>query len=216
MLPKTLPTHGDEALEPLDEEKPINVKVGGAQVVHTECVPAGMQYMALGHLHRFRNMSGGPGPCVYSGSPLAYSFAEAGQKKGVVILDCQPGEAVKYDFIALAGGRDLIRKEFSDIDEAVAWLSDNQEAFVELTIVSDEFIAAEDRKRLYEAHSRITTLIPQTKGAKENQTHAMRAIDLQKSMETLFSQYFQYSRGQEPSQELLELFREVVGKESEA
>ena len=184
--------------------------------MHTECVPAGIQYMALGHLHRFRNMKGGPGPCVYAGSPLGYSFAEAGQEKGIVLLDCKPGEPIEYTFEALKGGRDLIRKEFSDIDKAVAWLTENQEAFVELTIVSDAFISAEDRKRLYDAHDRITTLIPKLASVRTEQQHISQTIDLQESMESLFGQYFQYSRGQAPSQELLELFREVVGKDDEA
>jgi len=54
-------------------------------VGEAEQIPAswltGWDYVALGHLHQFQE----PTEQVrYSGSPLAYSFSEAGQKKGIV------------------------------------------------------------------------------------------------------------------------------------
>jgi DNA repair protein SbcD/Mre11 len=45
-------------------------------------------YAALGHLHRFQR-AGGKGR--YSGSPLAYSFAEGGEAKGFVLVELRRG-----------------------------------------------------------------------------------------------------------------------------
>lgn len=45
-------------------------------------------YAALGHLHRPQK-AGGKGR--YPGSPLAYSFSEAGQDKGFLLVDVRPG-----------------------------------------------------------------------------------------------------------------------------
>ena len=64
-----------------DSERPI--QVGGAYTVDPSAFAAGAQYTALGHLHRPQRV-GGVDTVRYSGSPLAYSFSEAGQAKSVV------------------------------------------------------------------------------------------------------------------------------------
>lgn len=67
--------------EPSDSERDISV--GGVARVSTS-VFDGIDYVALGHLHRPSALT----PSVrYSGSPLAYSFSEAGQTKGSWLVD---------------------------------------------------------------------------------------------------------------------------------
>ena len=57
--------------------------VGGSGKTEVSCFD-GFDYVALGHLHRPQNVT----PRVrYSGSPIPYSFSEAGTKKSVTILD---------------------------------------------------------------------------------------------------------------------------------
>jgi exonuclease SbcD len=64
-----------------DSERDISV--GGVDLVPAS-VFDGVDYVALGHLHRPQTLS----PRVrYSGSPLAYSFGEAGQHKQAWLLD---------------------------------------------------------------------------------------------------------------------------------
>jgi len=64
-----------------DSERDISV--GGVDLVPAS-VFDGVDYVALGHLHRPQTLS----PRVrYSGSPLAYSFGEAGQGKQAWLLD---------------------------------------------------------------------------------------------------------------------------------
>ena len=66
-----------------ESERPI--QVGGAYTVDTTALTAGAQYVALGHLHRPQNVKAAS-PIRYSGSPIAYSFSEAGQAKSVTYL----------------------------------------------------------------------------------------------------------------------------------
>jgi exonuclease SbcD len=67
--------------QPSDSERDISV--GGVDLVPA-VVFDGVDYVALGHLHRPQTLS----PRVrYSGSPLAYSFGEAGQQKQAWLLD---------------------------------------------------------------------------------------------------------------------------------
>lgn len=197
-----------------EEERPI--MVGNAQVIYTDSVPAGVQYLALGHLHRHHVVGGGLCPCVYAGSPLAYSFAEAGQAKGVVILELEPGAPAQYRFVKLAGGMALHRKVFTDMDAAVEWLAQHPAAYVELTVETETYIAAEDRKRLFEAHDRITKLIPKITDDQLLPHPVAGSFSLSEGMESLFQKYFKHKHGQEPSEELMELFREVLGTEVDA
>jgi DNA repair protein SbcD/Mre11 len=60
-----------------------DICVGGVDLVPAS-VFDGVDYVALGHLHRPQTLS----PRLrYSGSPLAYSFGEAGQQKQVWLVD---------------------------------------------------------------------------------------------------------------------------------
>ena len=64
-----------------------DVSVGGLGTIPTS-VFAGVDYVALGHLHGPQEPRGvGSTRLRYSGSPLRYSFSEAGHDKSVTIVD---------------------------------------------------------------------------------------------------------------------------------
>ncbi|RZM14346.1 MAG: exonuclease subunit SbcD [Pedobacter sp.] len=198
---------GAELLEEPEDEKPI-LHVGGAQVVYSENVPSQIQYVALGHLHRFHQIDKLPCPMVYSSSPLAYSFSEANQEKYVVLLDALPHTAVTYQKIALTEGKKLLRKKFYGTEEAVIWLKENPDILVELTLAADDYLKADERKQLFQAHDGIVTLIPEVT-TRQGEIQQANAIDLNQNMEELFLQYFKSRHGQHPNQDLLDLFKEV-------
>ncbi|MEO6686961.1 MAG: exonuclease SbcCD subunit D C-terminal domain-containing protein, partial [Dyadobacter sp.] len=136
----------------------------------------------------------------------------ANQTKYVIILDADAGKLNNYRAIELTKGKKLRRGKFDSIDEAINWLQEHSEDLVELTIVSDNYLEAADKKRLMEAHSGLVQIIPQIKKiAEEGSTST---IDLTLSMENLFQEYFKSkNKGQEPSEGLLDVFREVLGTE---
>jgi len=81
--------------EASDSERDISV--GGVSHVPLAAF-AGADYVALGHLHGRQVMSE---TVRYSGSPIAYSFSEAGQRKGSWLVDLDadgPGDA-HVDFV---------------------------------------------------------------------------------------------------------------------
>ena len=53
---------GGEQPEESDDERSI-LQVGGASVVYTDMIPPQIQYTALGHLHRYQQIAGGPCSC---------------------------------------------------------------------------------------------------------------------------------------------------------
>jgi DNA repair protein SbcD/Mre11 len=198
---------GTPPIEP-DDEKPI-LHIGGAQPIYSQNVPSQMQYVALGHLHRHQIIDTTPCPIVYSSSPLSYSFAEAEQQKYVVIVEVEPnGQPAKINKIALTQGRPLHRKKFDAIEEALVWLQQNPHTLVELTLVANDYLTADDRKRLLNAHDGIITLIPEIKNL-NNAVADAKSINLNQNIDDLFADFFKHQKGQNPNAQLLDLFKEI-------
>jgi DNA repair protein SbcD/Mre11 len=203
---------GCEQPEEPEEEKPI-LFIGGAPAIYSIDIPSEIQYVALGHLHRRQIIDRAPCPIVYSGSPLAYSFSEANQDKYVLLIDAQPGMPVEMSEILLKEGKRLVRKRFEDVDEAVVWLNEHPEVFVELTIVSETFLSSDDRKRLNDAHEGIVTLIPEIIHKEADKEDLNNEINLNKGMNELFRDFFHSKKGQEPNERIMNLFKEVLSEE---
>jgi len=205
---------GDENPSEEPEEERSILHIGGAQAIFTENFPPQVQYVALGHLHRYQTVSPKPCPVVYSSSPLAYSFAEANQTKNVVIIEAEPGQPVVYRPVALTKGKKLLRAKFEVIEEAMQWLAQNVEALVQITIVADSFLASADKKRLMESHEGLMPIIPEIRSQKDSEQSQQKVADLQtQSMEELFVDYFQNKNGQTPNDSLMALFKEILSTE---
>ena len=203
---------GDELPEEPEDEKPI-LHVGGAQAVYTANIPPKIQYTALGHLHRMHRVDNDSNPVYYSGSPLSYSFAEANQKKYVLLIDVEPGQTAKVREIELSSGKRLLRKRAEGMEDALQWLSENQDALVELTLVTETYLNATDRKQLNKTHAGIISIIPEVTNADSTVGSQQKQIDLSRSMEELFHDYFMHEKGQEPNDEIKRLFTEILAEE---
>jgi exonuclease SbcD len=202
---------GDPLPDEPEEEKPI-LHVGGAQVIYTENIPPQIQYTAIGHLHRKQNAGSFSGNAFYSGSPLSYSFGEADQKKYVIVTEIKPGMQPVVQEIELSKGHPLLRKRAETVAEALEWLSANPKCLAELTMATDTYLTAAERKSLYTAHDGIVMLIPDVKNRNEWNDGARNQIDLTKSIEDLFIEYFKHNRGQDPNENLLKLLKEVLSE----
>jgi DNA repair protein SbcD/Mre11 len=92
------------------------LSVGGAKAVS----PArfeGFHYVALGHLHRPQTLAGGR--IRYAGSPLAYSFSEAGHAKSVTLVELDAAGGAHAEEIPLTPKRALRRLE-GTLEEVLA------------------------------------------------------------------------------------------------
>jgi len=84
---------------PTDSER--SIVVGGVDSVAAETF-AGIDYVALGHLHGpQRPRSDSDTVLAYAGSPLRYSFAEAAQTKSVTLVELTADGAVTLTEVAL-------------------------------------------------------------------------------------------------------------------
>lgn len=204
---------GGEMPEEPEDERPINV--GGADAVYSSVIPVAVQYAGLGHLHRYQMIDTFPCPVVYSGSPLSYSFSEAEQQKYVVLVEAEPGKVPSIERRALKSGRPLVRKRFDGAEEAIRWLRDNPDAWVELTVVTDTYLTGAETKAIYAAHEHIVWLIPEVKNESATTARIASIHELRTDVNALFAEYFKNRKGQEPNEELMTLFREVLAKNKE-
>ncbi|GEN67272.1 metallophosphoesterase family protein [Chryseobacterium rhizosphaerae] len=199
---------GAEILEEPEGEKPI--KIGNADLIYSDAIPEQIQYTALGHLHSFQNIGTSEKPVVYSSSPLCYSFSEAGQTKYVSIMEAFPGKNISFEKKALKNGRTLVRKSFTSVEDTVRWLNENPNTFIELTLESETFLTADERKMIYQSHSGIVHLIPKIKNS-EMTGKEHYEINLNQDIGILFKDYFKSKNGgQEANEELMDLFNEIL------
>jgi exonuclease SbcD len=88
--------------QPSESERDISV--GGVDLVPA-AVFDGVDYVALGHLHRPQTLT----PRLrYSGSPLAYSFGEAGQQKQVWLVELDAAGLAEVRALPLPTPRPLV------------------------------------------------------------------------------------------------------------
>ncbi len=197
-----------------ENERPI-LHLGGASEVYTNSIPKQIQYAAIGHLHRKQIIETKPCPVVYSGSPIAYSFSETDQKKYVMLIDIKPDKDSVIKNVELKKGKKLLRKKSDSIDELIEWLNDNEDALVELTVITEKYLKTEDKKRLLDAHGGIISIIPESNNSEIAGNSRDVKIDLSKNMLELFKDYFKNKKNIEPNNDILELFHEVIAEEVE-
>lgn len=201
---------GAPMLEEPEGEKPI--KIGNADLIWSDIIPHQIQYTALGHLHGFQNIGTVEKPVVYSSSPLCYSFSEAGQTKYVSIIEVKPKELVSFEKITLENGKPLVRKTFDSVEKTIEWLQENPNTLVELTLESETFLKAEERKLIYQSHGGIVHLIPKVKNQDFNENQLSEII-LNQDIQALFKDYFKSKNsGQEANEDLINLFNEIVSE----
>ena len=197
-----------------EDEKPI-LHIGGAQAIYTENFPEQIQYVALGHLHRMQTIASEKHPVIYSGSPLSYSFAEANQNKYVVIADIEPGNKAIVEPIELKQGKKLVRITADGMEDAKFLLNKNTDNLIELTLKTDDYISANDRKHLNQIHDGIISLIPQLNNTKTKEISSSRQININKGFKSLFSDYFNHVHGMNPNENILNLLEEVLAEKEE-
>lgn len=203
-----------------DSERPI--QIGGALTVSPQAFPKNADYVALGHLHRLQKLSDKP-LVRYSGSPLSYSFSEAGQSKAVVLVEVQPGQSVQEEIIYLTSGRPLARwKATEGIAQVERWLAEGRDAgsWIDLELhVSDVIDPAEFQRvrKLSDDFLKIQRVVVREQREEEE---AQRVELTELTADQLFRRFYERKRGAAPDDRLVALFQRLLqetgGEEEEA
>lgn len=200
-------------VETSDVERPIHM--GGAYVVPADAVPAGAQYVALGHLHRPQQIHGAAAVTRYSGSPLAFSFSETGYRKSVTVLEVRPGDAQpSLREIPISAGRPLVKWEAGGLEEVERWVAEGKDptAFIDLTVHLEHPLTLEQIHRLRTLRPDIIHIHPVLRTAAEV---AVSAEPVELSIREQFIRFYQQERGGAPPEPLVRLFLELVNDRDE-
>ena len=114
------------------------LSVGGADNVDAN-VFAPFDYVALGHIHSPQNC--GADSIRYCGTPLKYSFSEAGDKKSVTVVELKEKGNVTYRTIPLVPKHDLVELRGSYAELTLKSFYENtswQEDYTHITLTDEE------------------------------------------------------------------------------
>lgn len=195
-----------------DSERPIHL--GGACTVDKEMLPMDAHYIALGHLHRPQRV-GTWDKIRYSGSPLAYSFSEAGHSKGIYLVDCLPGEEALVREVPLTSGRPLVKWDASGgLTQVYKWCEENRDqgAWIDLNIHVSEPLQAQEIKKLREIRPEIIHIRP----ILPEMTRILKLENrINLPVESIFRQFYYKNYSAEPNEDLVKLFLQLLEDERE-
>ncbi|MED1124329.1 exonuclease subunit SbcD [Bacillus atrophaeus] len=192
-----------------DSERPI--EVGGAYTVAAESLPADAAYVALGHLHRPQTIKRAKTLARYSGSPLAYSFSEAGYAKSVTVVEAGPAGKASWKEIFLSSGKPLVRwKAANGLSEVYSWLEEGRDtnAWIDLEIRVTDQLSLEEIHRLRKSHPGFIHIRP----IFEEKDMAAEPIEIEHaSIEDRFKKFYEkQTGGAVPDEEMVKLFLELA------
>lgn len=173
-----------------------DINVGGLDNVEAS-VFAPFDYTALGHIHGTQNVSSKK--IRYCGTPLKYSFSEAGQKKSVTVGTLSEKGKLEIKTIPLTPMREM-HKLNGSFDELISRAENMNEAeknaYLQITLTDDEDI--------YEAYSRLAMHFPYLMSLKYDNKRTRMLFDSTQSgadeMKTddpvgLFGEFFEERNG---------------------
>jgi len=186
--------------------------IGEAYAATAQAIPAGPQYVALGHIHAPQSVPGAAVPAEYAGSVLSLDFGEAGERKRVVVVDVEPGRLATVRSLPITAGRPLVaaRGTWEELEARSAELANT---FVDLTVA----VGGPDPdlgRRAAEAFPYLVRVRAERPVAERRSHHdpARRPSDLD-----LYAAFVRAtSGGHEPPGELLDLFRTVLEEAADA
>jgi exonuclease SbcD len=110
--------------------------IGDLFAVAPQAIPPTAQYVALGHVHRPQRVAGVAAPARYAGSLLQLDFGEAGQQKGLVLVDLEPGKPAQVREVPIDAGRKLLDVRGA-LDELEQYRDSADEAFVRVFLTCE-------------------------------------------------------------------------------
>ncbi|MGG3573375.1 exonuclease subunit SbcD [Bacillus gobiensis] len=191
-----------------DSERPI--EVGGAYTVAAESLPAAADYVALGHLHRPQTIKRASTLARYSGSPLAYSFSEAGYAKSVTIIDAKAGEKAAFKEIFLSSGKPLVKWQAREgLNQVYSWIEEGKDknAWIDLEVYASDQLSIEEIHRLRKLHPGFIHIRPiyEERTTSHNSIHTK-----QLPIDEMFVKFYERQTGGAlPDDEMIKLFLEL-------
>lgn len=198
-----------------DRTESEDIAVGGTDNVDASVFCA-FDYVALGHIHRAQRCAGSE-YIRYSGTPLKYSFSEAGDKKTVTIIEMKEKGSISLDFIPLSPKRDMaeIKGTYEQLTLKSFWENTSyNEDYMHITLTDEEDIP-DALTKLRVIYKNIMKLDYDNK-----RTRTMNSIGgaenvREKTPFEHFSEFYELQNGQPLSEEQALFIAELIEKTGE-
>ena len=198
--------------EECDSERQI--QLGGSFAVDCSALPPA-QYTALGHLHRPQPVRGAVSSAYYSGSPLQYSKSEINYSKCVYIVDVEPSQEPLVQPYYLKNYKPIEVWKCANIEEALERCEKEAEKdiWVYLEIKTDRILTRSELKALKDIRRDIVEIRPLLTTEEREVEELEDITDL--NIMDLFKSFYLYEKKTEVSEEVLEMFSNIIGEEGE-
>jgi len=173
--------------------------------VNPQQLPAGVQYIGLGHLHRPQEILA-PAKTFYSGSLIELDFGEKEQDKRVLVFEANPGRAAAVESVPITAGRTL-RDVVATFEELQALAGEGLDDYLRVTVRVDgpRPGLAERVKELLPNALDVTVDHPRSAEGPMNRG----AGRVKLAPGRLFAAYYEQKNGAAPPGELTKLFDAV-------
>ena len=184
------------------------ISVGGSDNVDAS-VFDGIDYVALGHLHGPQNI--GSSRVRYCGTPLKYSFSEAGHYKSVTVVNLREKGELSLETLPLEPKRELrqIRGTFEQLTDKAYTSAQNTEDYLHV-VLTDEEDVQEALGRLRVIYPNIMKLSYDNTRTRSNQIISGAEDVQRKSPLALFEELYELQNNQPMSDEQRAFSQELI------
>ncbi len=175
--------------------------------VATGFLPAGVQYVALGHLHKPQVVEKSKSQTRYAGSILQMDFGERDQKKSVYIIEAHPGKPAEITSVPLEKGKWLLRRT-GTAEAILAQAAEFADAWVEVVLAPDQR-TAELVDKVRALPEVISLRFEEPQAVAEGNGETGKRGNGDRSASELFRDYYQKKRKADPEPQLLALFERL-------
>ncbi len=173
--------------------------VGGLEQVDASVFDA-FDYVALGHIHSPQSVGR---PCVrYCGTPLKYSFSEAGQQKSVTVVELKEKGNVEIRTVPLHPRRDMhkIKGSYMEVMSRGFYEGMDREAYLQVTLTDEEDIP-DGMQKLRSVYPNLMRLEYDNKRTQETR-QIEEAVQVEEKTELeLFREFYELQNNQPMTQE---------------
>ena len=192
------------------------IELGGSLLVEKSDLPEKSQYTALGHIHKPQRMSKNFN-AYYSGSPIQYSKSEKNTAKSVYIVDVKAGSEAVVTQEFVKNYRQIAVFKCDSIEEALEISRErgDEDIFAYFEIKATESLDPEDIRTIKKNMKYVLEIRPVI--SREADFEKKEVVDINRgNIGDYFIDFFKKNNGGiEPSNEILNIFRELISGEEE-
>jgi len=184
--------------------------VGGMENIDASLFGS-FDYTALGHIHRAQKVW--QETIRYAGTPLKYSFSEAGQQKSVTLVDLEEKGKVQISEIPLTPFRDCreVHGSYMEVTAREQYQQKNTQDFVHVILTDEE--------EIFQAVSKLRLIYPNlmkldydNSRTRQNRMISAPLEEMSRSPMDLFEEFYELQNNQPMTQEQKDYAQELLNR----